>query len=183
VAYALLLWAELMPWRNSLSLSTFKSTTIIIVFNVSTSLYSTGIYRSNLYKKTASLGVSASLSGGIQRCFTRPQHQDERRILRQVRLYLQCTYADVRLACAITLCDTIPKKILIAHGITNWHAKRRPDLTEDAAATRLAWCLERIGVLMSGLNTYGRVSVQQSVMQVGRGLGCFAHHSRNGTRR
>jgi hypothetical protein len=31
--------------------------------------------------------------------------RDERHIIRHVRLYPKCTYADVRRACAITLCD------------------------------------------------------------------------------
>jgi hypothetical protein len=69
--------------------------------------------------------------------------QDERRILRQVRLYPKCTYADVRKACVVTLCDTTLKTILKKHGISNWRAKRRPELTEEHAAKRLAWCLLR----------------------------------------
>jgi DDE superfamily endonuclease/Transposase len=33
------------------------------------------------------------------------------------------------------------KKILVEHGIHNWRARRRPFLTEENAAIRLAWCL------------------------------------------
>jgi hypothetical protein len=69
--------------------------------------------------------------------------RDERRILRQVRLFPKCTYADVRKACAITLCNTTLKTILSKHSISNWRAKRRPELTEEVAAKRLAWCLLR----------------------------------------
>jgi transposase len=69
--------------------------------------------------------------------------RDERRILRQVRLYPKCTYADVRRACAVTLCDTTLKTILGKHGISNWQAKQRPELTEEVAAKRLAWFLVR----------------------------------------
>ena len=69
--------------------------------------------------------------------------RDERSILRQVRLFPKCTYADVRNACAITLCDSTLKTILKKFGITNWRAKRRPELTEEVAAKRLAWCLVR----------------------------------------
>jgi hypothetical protein len=52
----------------------------------------------------------------------------ERRILRQVRLFPKCTYADVRKACAITLCNTTLKTILSKHSISNWRAKRRLSL-------------------------------------------------------
>jgi len=69
--------------------------------------------------------------------------RDERKILRQVRLYPKCTYEDVRRACVVTLCDTTLKTILKKHGISNWRAKQRPELTEEVAAKRLAWCLVR----------------------------------------
>jgi transposase len=70
--------------------------------------------------------------------------REERSILRQVRLHPKCTYADVRRACLIKLCDSTLKRILKKHGITNWRAKQRPALTEEHAAKRLAWCIERI---------------------------------------
>jgi hypothetical protein len=69
--------------------------------------------------------------------------RDERHIIRHVRLYPKCTYADVRRACAITLCDNTLRAILKDYGIANWRAKKRPFLTEKHAAIRLAWCLER----------------------------------------
>ena len=69
--------------------------------------------------------------------------RDERHIIRHVRLYPKCTYADVRRACAITLCDNTLRAILNDYGIANWRAKKRPFLTEKHAAARLAWCLER----------------------------------------
>jgi hypothetical protein len=69
--------------------------------------------------------------------------RDERRILRQVRLFPKCTHADVRKACAVTLCDSTLKTILKKYGIANWRGKRRPELTEEVAAKRLAWCLVR----------------------------------------
>ena len=49
----------------------------------------------------------------------------------------------MRKACAITLCNTTLKTILSKHSISNWRAKRRPELTEEVAAKRLAWCLVR----------------------------------------
>ena len=69
--------------------------------------------------------------------------RDERKILRQVRLHPKCTYADVRKACVVTLCDSTLKSILKKHGILNWCAKKRPALIEEHAAARLAWCLLR----------------------------------------
>jgi transposase len=64
--------------------------------------------------------------------------RDERRILCQAQLYPKCTYANVRRACAITLCDSTLKTILGKHSISNWRAKQRPELTEEVAAKRLA---------------------------------------------
>ena len=45
--------------------------------------------------------------------------RDKRYILRQVRLHLKCTYADVRQACLVKLCNSTLKSILKKHGITN----------------------------------------------------------------
>jgi transposase len=60
-------------------------------------------------------GVSKPRSG-------RPKlytEREERCILQQVRLYPKCTYADVRRACLVTLCDSTLRRILKKHGITN----------------------------------------------------------------
>jgi hypothetical protein len=70
--------------------------------------------------------------------------RDERHILRQVRLHPKCTYADVRRACLVKLCDNTIRSILKQYGITNWRAKKRPHLTEEHAAIRLASCIERL---------------------------------------
>jgi hypothetical protein len=64
--------------------------------------------------------------------------RDERHIIRYVRLYLKCTYADIRRACAITLCNNTLQAILNNYGISNWRAKKRPFLTKKHAAVRLA---------------------------------------------
>ena len=69
--------------------------------------------------------------------------RDERHIIRHVRLYPKCTYADVRRAYTITLCDNTLQAILKNFGIANWRAKKRPFLIEKHIAIRLAWCLER----------------------------------------
>jgi hypothetical protein len=67
--------------------------------------------------------------------------REERKIIRQVRLYPKCTYKEVCAACAVQLCDSTLRSILAKHGIANWRAKKRLYLTEEHAATRLAWCL------------------------------------------
>ena len=41
------------------------------------------------------------------------------------------------------LATTTIRNILSRHGITNWRAKKRPELTEEVAAKRLSWCFER----------------------------------------
>jgi hypothetical protein len=86
--------------------------------------------------------------------------RDERHILRQVRLHPKCTYADVQRACLVKLCNSTLKSILKKHGITNWHAKKRPHLTEEHAAIRLAWCIERLDwTVKDWKNTCGLMSV------------------------
>jgi hypothetical protein len=66
--------------------------------------------------------------------------RDERHILRHVRLHPKCTYADLREACGLELCNTTLKTILSRHGISNWRAMKRPFLTEEVAKLRYAWC-------------------------------------------
>jgi hypothetical protein len=53
------------------------------------------------------------------------------------------TYNEVRRACGVSCSRNTLKKILKEHGITNWRCKKRPFLTEKAAAARYAWCKER----------------------------------------
>ena len=70
---------------------------------------------------------------------------DERHILRIVRAEPKLTYAQVILATGVTCKARTVKRILKSNGITNWRAKRRPELTAAHAAKRLAWCLKRRG--------------------------------------
>ena len=67
---------------------------------------------------------------------------EERLLLRHVRLNPKDSYAQVKEACDLSLSRNTIKKILAEHGITNWRARRRPFLTEENAAKRLAWCLK-----------------------------------------
>lgn len=70
---------------------------------------------------------------------------EERRIVRHCRLFPKDTYADVIRACNVSCKKTTIKKILKEHGMANWRAKRRPELTEAHALKRLAWCLAHRG--------------------------------------
>ena len=70
---------------------------------------------------------------------------EERLLLRYVRLNLKDTYKQVIIACNLSCKPTTVKKILKKHGISNWRAKKRPELTEAHALARLAWCLVRKG--------------------------------------
>jgi hypothetical protein len=66
---------------------------------------------------------------------------DERRLIRHVHLNPKDTYKQVIIACSLRCKPTTVKKILKRHGICNWRAKKRPELTEANVLKRLAWCL------------------------------------------
>jgi hypothetical protein len=70
---------------------------------------------------------------------------EERLLLRHVRLNPKDTYKQVIIAYNLSCKPTTVKKILKKHGICNWRAKKRPELIETHALTRLAWCLVREG--------------------------------------
>jgi hypothetical protein len=63
---------------------------------------------------------------------------DERILLRYVRLNPKDTYEQVITARGLRCRPTTVKTILRKYGISNWRAKRRPELIEAHAAARLA---------------------------------------------
>jgi hypothetical protein len=67
--------------------------------------------------------------------------REERLLLCFVRLWPKATYKQAINGCGLICKTTIVKKILKKHGITNWRAKKRPELTEENALKRLVWCL------------------------------------------
>ena len=67
---------------------------------------------------------------------------EERLVVRHVQLNPKDSYAQVKRACDMSFSHQTIKKILVEHGIVNWRARRRPLLTEENAAIRLAWCLK-----------------------------------------
>jgi Transposase len=76
---------------------------------------------------------------GTPKCYT---DADERNLLCHVRKNPKDSYAQVQKACGMTCSKSMIKRILVKHGIHNWRARRRPELTEENVAARLAWCLK-----------------------------------------
>jgi hypothetical protein len=67
---------------------------------------------------------------------------NERNLLRHVRLNPKDTYEQVRVVYRLFIKRDTIKKILKRYSNINWRAGRRPFLTEENAAKRLAWCLK-----------------------------------------
>ena len=67
---------------------------------------------------------------------------EERKVVRHVQIHPKDYYAQIKKACDLSFSHQTIKKILAKHGIVNWRARRRPFLTEEMAAARLAWCLK-----------------------------------------
>jgi transposase len=70
---------------------------------------------------------------------------EERLLIRHVRLNPKDTYNEVIVACGLSCKRETVKKICKRHGITNWKCKKRPELIEEHALKRLAWCLAHRG--------------------------------------
>jgi hypothetical protein len=69
--------------------------------------------------------------------------QDERSVLRFIRLNPQTKYNAIKEVCGLTISHSTIKRILRKNNILTWRAKKRPQLTEALAAKRLAWALDR----------------------------------------
>ena len=67
---------------------------------------------------------------------------DERNLLRHIRKNPKDSYAMTQKACGMKCSKSTIKRIFVKHGIHNWRARKRPALTEEQVANRLAWCLE-----------------------------------------
>ena len=63
---------------------------------------------------------------------------EERLLLRYICLNLKDIYKQVIIACNLSCKLITVKKILKKHSISNWRAKKRPELTEAYALARLA---------------------------------------------
>ena len=69
--------------------------------------------------------------------------QDERSVLRFIRLHPKTKYSAIKEQCGLEISHSTIKRILRKHGITTWQAKKRPQLTELLASKRLAWAKAR----------------------------------------
>lgn len=67
----------------------------------------------------------------------------EKLLLRIVRIHPKWTYARVIRELGVPVSHDTIYRVLKKNGITKWKAKKRPLLTEAAAAARLAWCQAR----------------------------------------
>ena len=69
--------------------------------------------------------------------------RDERKVLRFIRISPKSTYDHVQKECGVDLSTSTLKRILKKYSISNWRAKKRPALTEEAARKRYLWCKVR----------------------------------------
>jgi transposase len=67
----------------------------------------------------------------------------KRNILRVIRSNPKITYQALKLEVGVEVHRTTLYRMLKDEGITNWISKKRPLLTSEHAAKRLAWCLKR----------------------------------------
>ena len=61
-------------------------------------------------------------------------------MLRNLRLFPKSTFDDRRLESGVKISNSTIKRLARKHGLYYWHAKKRPELTEEHAAERLLWC-------------------------------------------
>jgi transposase len=66
----------------------------------------------------------------------------KRNILRVIRSNPKITYQALKLEVGVEVHRTTLYRMLKDEGITNWISKKRPLLTSEHAAKRLAWCLK-----------------------------------------
>lgn len=81
-------------------------------------------------------GVSKPRTGR-PKCYT---IRDERVLLRYARQLPFSTYDELLTETGLKISRTTVKTILRTNGISNWRAKKRPELTERHVAERLLWC-------------------------------------------
>lgn len=67
--------------------------------------------------------------------------RDMRYLVRYIKKYPDDTYQQVRDAQGKKYSDSTIKRELRTHNIRNWRAAKRPELTDEHRAARLAWCI------------------------------------------
>ena len=66
--------------------------------------------------------------------------RDQRHIIRIARVQPTITYKNLQKEAGVVCSRSTLYRCLKAYGLTNWLAKKRPLLTPEVAAKRLAWC-------------------------------------------
>ena len=129
---------ELTPYQRGVAIDmTFKgakSSEIEVALNCSR-----GALRSTLQSAQLRNEGRSQARIGAPKSYT---DADERNLLRHIRKNPKDSYAKVKKACGMSCSKSTIKKILVEYGIHNWRARRRPILTEENVAIRLAWCLK-----------------------------------------
>ena len=64
--------------------------------------------------------------------------RDRRAMLRNIRLHPKLTFDARREATGLDMSNSYIKGLARSEGLTHWRAKKRPELTEEVAALRLA---------------------------------------------
>ena len=70
------------------------------------------------------------------------ERYEERNILRLVRLHPKWTYKTLLKEAGLEVSHRTVYRVLKKHGIRNWLAKKRPELSPEVARTRLIWARE-----------------------------------------
>jgi hypothetical protein len=70
--------------------------------------------------------------------------REARRIIRYVRENPRINYLQLRESLGTRISKKTIYRVLKSYGITNWRAKRRPELTEEHAKARLEWAKDHI---------------------------------------
>ena len=69
--------------------------------------------------------------------------RDHRHLIRTARLNPRIKYRELLEKTGLSCSKSTAYRALKVYGLTNWLAKKRPLLTPEVAAIRLAWCKER----------------------------------------
>ncbi len=80
------------------------------------------------------------MSGPRPGCPPTYTKQDERMMLRNLRLHPKSTFDNRQKECGLDMSNSTIKRLAKKHGLHHWRAKKRPELTEAHAAERLLWC-------------------------------------------
>ena len=125
---------ELTPFQKGIINRAYRSraTPTYIVYNENTPLFTVKWTISTTSQHPN--GVSKTRSG-------RPSiitNRARRHIIRLARANLRITYKDLKEQCEVAYSTSTLYRELKIYGLTNWLIKKRPLLTEEVAAKRLA---------------------------------------------